>query len=139
MYFLDKGLDYINNFTLKMVSPGTIEDTERDEQLNNRLNQASDILSMIDGKTDENGIFDTVLWILENFLNLSDIAEILRNHSVTEDETNSFDVTSDDGGFDSRSSPMGDGGMDFGGPPSMEFSPDFSEEPSSEPEITPEA
>lgn len=142
LYFLDKGLDYINNFTLKMVSPGTIEDTERDEQLANRLNQASDILSMIDGKTDENGIFDTVIWILENFLNLSDVAEILRNHNVTEDETNSFDVTSDDAGFDAMSSPSG-GGMDFGGPPSMgsdmEFSSDFSEEPSAEPEITPEA
>ena len=75
-------------------------------------------------------------------MNSSDIAEILRNHNVTEDETNSFDVTSDDAGFDAMSSPSG-GGMDFGGPPSMgsdmEFSSDFSEEPSAEPEITPEA
>ena len=145
LYFLDKGLDYINCFTIKMVSPSTIEDTERDEQLNNRLNQASDILSMIDGKTDEKGIFEVILWILENFLNLSDISEILKEHVVKVDETNSFDPETsptddvdDFGGM--HSSPTGGGGFepDFGpsGGGDMEFETEF-EEPSTE--ITPEA
>ena len=32
IFFLDKGLDYVNKFTVKMVNPSTIEQTERDEQ-----------------------------------------------------------------------------------------------------------
>lgn len=145
LYFLDKGLDYINDFTLKMVSPSTIEDTERDEQITSRLTQARDILDMISEKTDDAGIFETVLWILENFLNLTDIADILRDHSIQHDDTPSFDVESGGGG----------GVPDFGGPSiggmsDMGGAPDFGDmsdlggseemaEPTEEPSITPEA
>ena len=145
LYFLDKGLDYINDFTLKMVSPSTIEDTERDEQITSRLTQARDILDMISEKTDDAGIFETVLWILENFLNLTDIADILRDHSIQHDDTPSFDVESGGGG----------GAPDFGGPSiggmsDMGGAPDFGDmsdlggseemaEPTEEPSITPEA
>ena len=115
LYFLDKDLDYINDFTLKMVSPATIEDTERDEQIANRLNQASDILNMIDGKTDEKGIFETVCWILDNFLNMNDISEILKKHKIGTDSSNGFDVSSDSGDFGGPDF-GGHGGSDFGGP-----------------------
>lgn len=123
LYFLDKDLDYINDFTLKMVSPATIEDTERDEQVANRLNQARDILDMLDGKTDENGIFEAVCWILDNFLNMNDLSEILKSHSVLADDTNTFDVTSDDNfsngnfdiGNDFDSTPMNKPEQNFGG------------------------
>lgn len=145
LYFLDKGLDYINDFTLKMVSPSTIEDTERDEQITNRLTQARDILDMISEKTDDAGIFDTVLWILENFLNLTDIADILRDHSIQHDDTPSFDVES--GG---RGGAPDFGGPSIGGMSDMGGAPDFGDmsdlggseemaEPTEEPSITPEA
>jgi hypothetical protein len=139
LFFLDKGLDYINKFTIKMVSPATIEDTERDELITNRLNQASDILNMIEGKTDDRGIFETVCWILDNFLNMNDITEILKKHKVMSDEDAGFDVTSESGDFDM--------GNDFGGGPSlggsdMDF--DMGPEPEmggaeEEPSMTPEA
>ena len=142
LYFLDKGLDYINNFTIKMVSPATIEDTERDELITNRLNQASDILSMIEGKTDEKGIFETVCWILDNFLKMNDITEILKKHNITKDETPSFDVESDDD-FDFGGGPSMSG-SDLGGGPSFDIGPemDMGTEPEiggEEPSMTPEA
>lgn len=139
LFFLDKGLDYINKFTIKMVSPATIEDTERDELITNRLNQASDILNMIEGKTDDRGIFETVCWILDNFLNMNDITEILKKHKVMSDKDAGFDVTSESDDFDM--------GHDFGGGPSlggsdMDF--DMGPEPEmggaeEEPSMTPEA
>ena len=122
-----------------MVSPATIEDTERDELITNRLNQASDILNMIEGKTDDRGIFETVCWILDNFLNMNDITEILKKHKVMSDKDAGFDVTSESDDFDM--------GNDFGGGPSlggsdMDF--DMGPEPEmggaeEEPSMTPEA
>lgn len=104
LYFKDKGLEYINKFTVKMVSPSTVEDSERDEQLDNRLNQASSIIDMIDGKTTEEGILETVKWMLNNFLNLSDISDILNKYPALVDDDNSFE--SPEGGFEND---------DFGG------------------------
>jgi hypothetical protein len=95
IYFLDKDLDYINKFTIKMVSPATIEDAERDEQLDTRLNQASSIIDMINGKTTEVGMLEVVKWIINEFLKLSDIADILNKYPATEDTNNGFDAPSD--------------------------------------------
>lgn len=92
------GNNYINNFTLKMVTPATIEDTERDEQLDMRLNQAQSILSMIEGKTDDQGIFEVMQWILSEFMHLSDITDILQNHPVMHDEEPEFDTPDNDFG-----------------------------------------
>ena len=141
IFFLDKGLDYINKFTLKMVSPATIEDTERDELVTNRLNQASDILNMIEGKTDESGIFETVCWILTNFLNLDEISDILQRHKVVQDDSVGFDVSSEGHDFEPD---------DFGGGPSfdmgepdigggMESDMDMGSDVGEEPSMTPES
>lgn len=146
LFFLDKGLEYINKFTIKMVSPATIEDTERDEQLNNRLDQAQSILDMIDGKTDEFGIYEVVKWMLNNFLNLSDISDILDEYPVLKDESNSFendtDSDSDFGGgprLGGGPRPGGDFGSDndFGGSSDFDMEPDVGG-PESEPTMTPE-
>lgn len=139
IYFLDKGLDYINKFTLKMVSPSTIEDAERDEQLQSRLDQASSIIDMIDGKTTEKGILETVEWMLTEFLSLSDVAEILKKYPAMSDGDNGFDAP-DGGDFDiniNNNGGMDDfGGNDFG---FEERSFETETEPESEPEITPES
>ena len=141
IFFLDKGLDYINKFTLKMVSPATIEDTERDELVTNRLNQASDILNMIEGKTDESGIFETVCWILTNFLNLDEISDILQNHKVVQDDSVGFDVSSE--GHDFESDDFGGGpSFDMGGPDiggGMESDMDMGSDVGEEPSMTPES
>lgn len=44
IFFLDKGLDYINKFTIKMVNPSTVEQTERDEQFSTRISQVDDLM-----------------------------------------------------------------------------------------------
>jgi hypothetical protein len=141
IFFLDKGLDYINKFTLKMVSPATIEDTERDELVTNRLNQASDILNMIEGKTDELGIFETVCWILTNFLNLDEISDILQKHKVVQDDSVGFDVSSE--GHDFESDDFGGGpSFDMGGPDiggGMESDMDMGSDVGEEPSMTPES
>lgn len=143
-----KGNNYINNFTLKMVTPATIEDTERDEQLDLRLNQAQSILSMIEGKTDDNGIMEVVQWILAEFMHLSDIADILKDHPTMHDDEQGMDTSEINdfgggGGFHSRpsSSPSFDTDM---GEPDLGGTEDMGgmEEPtdiSSEPSMTPEA
>lgn len=49
LFALDKGLDdYVNKFTVKMVSPSTTEEQERDETLGTKVSLASDILGLID-------------------------------------------------------------------------------------------
>ena len=139
IFFLDKGLDYINKFTLKMVSPSTIEDTERDEQLQSRLDQASSIIDMIDGKTTEVGILETVKWILTDFLKLSDVSDILSKYPAVTDSSNGFEPPN--GG--SRSDVdinIGGGFDDFSSSPAInDFESETFEEPeSSEQTITPE-
>ena len=44
--------DYINNFTIKMVSPSAIEDNERDEKLANHTNMIRDIMDVINSQSD---------------------------------------------------------------------------------------
>lgn len=133
--FTDKGLDYIDKFTIKMVSPATIEDTERDEQMQAHLDFANSIIDMIDGKTNEKGILEVVKWILNEFLNLSDITEILDKYPAMIDPNNGFDSDGDNG-FDVNFSGSVGGG---GGAPSMggDFDSDFEETDieTSEPEI----
>jgi hypothetical protein len=99
------------------------------------LDFASSIIDMIDGKTNENGILEVVKWILNEFLNLSDITEILDKYPAMADPNNGFDSNGDNG-FDVNFSGSVGGG---GGAPSMggDFDSDFEETDigTSEPEI----
>ena len=136
--FADKGLDYINKFTLKMVSPATLEDTERDEQIQNRLDQASSIIQLLTDIVDEAGIKEVLEWLLSDFLSLSDIAEIVKKYTVDRTPENGKDSDVDfnfegpgPGSFDS-------GQPDFGSEASFDEM-EFEEPVSEEPTITPEA
>lgn len=143
LFFMDKGLKYINKFKLKMVSPATIEDTERDEQVQNRLNQTSDILSLMDERISDKGKLEVVDWLLNNFLNLPDLSEILRQYSLLAgEESTDSEQFGHDVGFDSPMSDMGGPDIDMGGPDvSFEMGAETESEPSFEagPDITPEA
>lgn len=139
--FADKGLDYINKFTLKMVSPSTLEDTERDEQINSRLDQASSILQMLQDLVDEAGIKEVLEWLLSDYLSLSDIAEIVKKYSVDRSpETGGngsdmdFDIDLPTGSPSGERQPFD---MDMSSETSFESEP--MEEPTSEPTITPES
>lgn len=140
--FADKGLDYINKFTIKMVSPSTLEDTERDEQIQTRLDQASSILQLMQDLVDERGIKEVLEWLLSDYLSLSDIAEIVKKYKVdTSPEQGgdngdmNFDIDLPGGG----GSPMGgapDFGMDMSSESEFESEPEMGGE---ETTITPEA
>lgn len=144
LFFLDKGLEYINKFTVKMVSPATIEDIERDEQMSNRINQVSDILNLISEVVDDQGKIDTLVHLLSEYLNLSEIAGIIKDHNILE-STGSNDIEFDDIGGD-----RGDTYNNFGSSsdnfdmednfsvsePDMNVSPE--PEISPEPDVTPE-
>ena len=144
LFFLDKGLEYINKFTVKMVSPATIEDIERDEQMSNRINQVSDILNLISEVVDDQGKIDTLVHLLSEYLNLSEIAGIIKDHNILE-STGSNDIEFDDIGGD-----RGDTYNNFGSPsddfdrndnfsvsePDMDVSPE--PEISPKPDVTPE-
>ena len=158
LFFLDKGLDYINQFTIKMVSPATIEDMERDEQMTSHISQCRDITDLVSEVTTDKGKLEVLLSLLSSYLGLPDIANIVENNSVVlEDESldDEFDDFEDDdfdgsdrgsGGFDrhsfDRPSDMGmnEPEVSFEGP--AEGPSNFEIEPSAEPTeptITPEA
>ena len=118
---MDKGLDYTNRFKIKMVSPATIEDVERDEQLQNRLTQSGDILGLIESHVDDAGSLEVVKWLLTKYLNLPEVSAIVEECNVQHNP----DADSGKTGVDidmSGESHFGDespgfsngGGLDFG-------------------------
>lgn len=89
LFALDKNLDsYVNNFTVKMVSPATTEDAERDESMANRLDLIRVFMELLgDSYSDE-----TKKEVFEYFVNiyLSDngLSEILKaDEDINEEET----------------------------------------------------
>lgn len=122
LFFLDKGLEYINKFTVKMVSPSTIEDIERDEQMSNRISQVNDIMSLISETVTDEGKVETLKTLLSNYLNLSEIAAIVDKYNILENEETSDEDIDFEGNFE---------GGDFGGT-------DFSDVGGPEPEMGPE-
>lgn len=142
LYFLDKGLEYINKFTVKMVSPATIEDIERDEQMANRISQVSDILNLIAEVTDDEGKIETLVHLLSEYLNLSEIAAIIEDHNILESD-GTDNIEFDDVGGGSGGNTFNDFGPRGGSSFDMDREDNFSvSEPdmnvSPEPEISPE-
>lgn len=143
LFFLDKKLDYINKFTVKMVSPSTIEDSERDEQMSTRIDHVSSILDLVSEKVDEDGLTEILNWLFNNLLNLNEISDIIKDHKVISEEDEYSEESFDDD-FDD---------MNFGGEPSHSTTPsdsvpnspnDFdnneppNQEPTDKPEMKPE-
>lgn len=143
LFFLDKKLDYINKFTVKMVSPSTIEDSERDEQMSTRIDHVSSILDLVSEKVDEDGLTEILNWLFNNLLNLNEISDIIKDHKVISEEDEYSEESFDDD-FDD---------MNFGSEPSHSTTPsdsvpnspnDFdnneppNQEPTDKPEMKPE-
>ena len=143
LFFLDKKLDYINKFTVKMVSPSTIEDSERDEQMSTRIDHVSSILDLVSEKVDEDGLTEILNWLFNNLLNLNEISDIIKDHKVISEEDEYSEESFDDD-FDDTN---------FGGEPSHSTTPsdsvpnspnDFdnneppNQEPTDKPEMKPE-
>ena len=87
---------------------------------------------MKDGKITDEGIRKATEWIMDNYLNLNDLKDILTEYSTTHDEDVGFSESDDDFGMSPMSS-----GPSISGPEFNDFEePDLGVE---EPNITPEA
>jgi hypothetical protein len=118
-FFIDKKLDYVNKFTIKMVSPSTVEDAERSETLSNNINQVSDIMNLVGELPDETRL-DILAQLFTEKLGLTDIGDIIQQYVdsqvVPDDgEVNEFEDNDVDN-FSPMSSPRSGGfDNDFGG------------------------
>lgn len=153
LFFLDKDLDYINKFSIKMVSPATIEDVERDELMNSHISQCRDLSDLADDVITDKGKIETKKFLFSNYLKLPEIADIIDEYSIVSDEDIEDDEFGEDDEFDrgfssssrdfSRPDISGsEMDMDIGGPsldmgrPEIEPAEAPNEPPS---DITPEA
>lgn len=89
LFFIDKKLDYVNKFQVRMTSPSTQEDLSRNELINGNIDLISSIMSLmesLEGSTQKK--------ILENL-----VSEILKMPEIAnfikEDRTPSEDVAID--------------------------------------------
>lgn len=117
IFFLDKGLDYINKFTVRMVNPSTVEEAERDEQLGNRINQIDDLMRLFEDY-DEDVKYRIRKRLVNDLLQIPSLNDILDEldakmaqdaEEITAEE-NGDDFTDDDFAGDDFT-----GGDDFAG------------------------
>lgn len=92
IFAIKKGLlDYVNNFKVRMLSPSTIEDSDRDEQLNNRIGMVNDLLAIIQSSEcfSEATIKEIVTYLTTTFLNKPEIGSFLeKDESADNSEEN---------------------------------------------------
>lgn len=133
--------DYVNNFKVRMVSPSTIEDDDRDQQLDNRINMTSNLFNIINDAEviTQDGKIELVNYLTSSFLNKPEIAKIL-NEYVKEPQHEDTEVSDDlEGNSMSNSSNMSSNDFDFNDLPSVDISdvpPTNNEKPESDADIT---
>lgn len=127
LFFLDKDLDYINKFTIKMVSPATIEDVERDELMSSHISQCRDISDLADDVLSEEGRVEVKKTLFSSYLGLPEIADIIEEYNNVAPGEGEVEYGPDDD-FDSDFESHSGGGsrpsMDFG-PPGGDFESDI--------------
>lgn len=131
VFAIRKGLpDYVNNFTVRMVSPSTIEDDDRDQQLDNRINMMSNIIDMVKSSEafTKEGETELITYLTSTFLNKPEISKILENNIAPEPEKEQSEESSGDQNFGGSS---GGGITDFdsgGGLRSINLDDEFASE-----------
>lgn len=91
LFALNCGLnDYINNFTVRMTSPATTEDAERDETLNNRIDIASRLLDLIpeEGMINMQTKKDALVYVMGEYLGETEIADMIQKDTTVENAMN---------------------------------------------------
>ena len=104
VFAIRKGLpDYVNNFTVRMVSPSTIEDDDRDQQLDNRINMMNNILDIVKSSESftKEGETELITYLTSTFLNKPEISKILEDNIAPEKEKEPAEDSEefDTGGF----------------------------------------
>lgn len=117
IFAIDRGLEetHVNNFTVKMVSPATQEDQDRDETFSSKISTVSSFLDLVsqDDMTNPETRKQILLYFISNFMNRPDIKEIIEKDDTAEKATEAGE-NGEEG--DDLSEPSFDaGGEDFGG------------------------
>lgn len=91
IFFMDKGLDYINKFTVKMVYPSTVEQTERDEQLSNRISQVEDLMRLFENYDDKikNKVFKS---LINDFIQIPSLSDAVNEIGLEDNEVETTTV-----------------------------------------------
>lgn len=127
LFALDRGLTkYINNFTIKMTSPATTEDAERDETLSTRADVVDRLLGiipedMIDPKTRK----EIIVYLMSNYLSQPDVSGMVEQdetlNEASEEEMDDMDMESHGEGGGGFGGGRTDIDMNFGGGGEEEF------------------
>jgi len=89
LFALSDGLeDHVNNFVIKMVSPSTIEDSERDELLNERISMIKDLVDLFNDPeiVSTKARKSILIHLIGTFINEPEIVEILEQDIIVEEE-----------------------------------------------------
>ena len=81
--------DYVNNFKVRMLSPSTVEDADRDEQLNNRVGMLRDMMDVISSNeavVDDNTSAEIITYMFSTFLNKPEIAQMIQDYQTSKPE-----------------------------------------------------
>lgn len=127
LFFIEKKLDYVNKFKVRMTSPSTQEDLERNELIGGNIDIVSSILdltSSLEGSTQKK----VLSYLVSNIMKMPEISQMI-DEDVTPEEDVDIEGAGSPGGPDLN--------IDFGGEaPSDEVgveteTPETTEEPSS--------
>lgn len=113
LFFVDKKLDYVNKFQVRMTSPSTQEDAQRIESIGRLVGLISDIMDLttsLEGNTKK----DILTYLVSNTLKMPDIATIIEKDTTAEEDID-IEGSSSAGDFGDIDIPSGSG-------PEVEFS-----------------
>lgn len=85
LFFIDKKLDYVNKFQVRMTSPTTQDDISRNELINGNVDLISSIMSLmesLEGSTQKK-ILDH---LVSEILKMPEVAEMIHEDATPEDE-----------------------------------------------------
>lgn len=85
LFFIDKKLDYVNKFTVRMTSPSTQEDLERNELINSKLDLVSnitDLTSSLEGDTQK----EVLTYLFSSIMKMPELAEIIKKDSTPDED-----------------------------------------------------
>ena len=124
LFFIDKNLDYVGKFTIKMVTPTTAEDAERSEILTNRISQVRDIMDIY-ADYDEDTRHEILKALTADLLQIPSISDIF-NRLDTKDLDDTVEDESDIDNMPDSNMPSG-----FGESPNIANGPgeDLAETP----------
>lgn len=102
IFALDKNLDeYVNNFTVKMVSPSTMEDQERDEQMGSRMDLIGTFIDLLGERYTDETIKEVFEYFVDYYLSDNELSEILKKDpGIIEDEIQDEDMEDNSSDFD---------------------------------------